>query len=1705
MKRFNKLIAVLTAVAMLMSALCINSYAENAPSAVPKSIIADGAVLRGDYTYNGDDEGSSVYQWYVSDSFFDKGSPIEGANKREFVPGSATYGKFISFGVTPVDKNNNRGEEVFSTPVMQNDGYYSDFSGSAGAEISAQASKNGFAGIVKAPDSDEKVLGVSKPANDSYKSEVRVNIGEFSSAKDAIDLDIYASDISGTADIFGVYDDTYGLVFKLFLQQTQLYYQGGSGKQKAECDFKSNEWNHLSLKINCVEHTLSAQLNNQNVFGDSKEAEAWRYINDSFNNVAISFMNYGNGGKVYIKNLVAIKANGDELAQADADWLVSALPAVAESDVELPSMGQKGSRIFYKTDSKYIDENGKVNRPPYLGDKTADAENQILHAYIVNGTKVIEKDISITIKAMPEPPQALDVSVVQNNTRYVTGTYEFYDPDFIDEGDSIYNWYVEDGGSYKQIVDEHDKRFVPTEGYDGKNIKFGVIPVNKNGVRGNEELSEPFNYQWRDRTMPTAKITSTAVNETGFEATYSYSSNDYKNEGHTVIKWYCSTRYDGNYEPADNSTNKYIDPETGEVKYMLESPSNNKYYKFGVTPVDPEGNVGEEVLSDPMVFCDYSKDSATIISDAVSAIELPTDVYNNLELQTCAENLLITWISDNAAIGNDGIVDRPSKDDSDISVTLTAYFTSGTVTKIHKFKLTVKKFSQAPVVGNVAINQDGRSMTVNYEYSDEDGDTESGTYYKWYSKALGAEKFELINDADSFRFTPDSSMDGYTFKVAVTPCDSTVTYGNEVISPEYVYNYVPAVAPSAQPNRPSFGLSKLVADYSYFSKDGIDEGNSEFSWYVSDDLFGQYTLIDGEKTSEYKCSDKDEWKFFKYTVIPIDKEGLKGEPVTSEATQFRYGKNIDFESGDALKTYGVDDSQVYTGKVLVDVDPEDKNNHVLTIDRPKTGGWTHVLCELPSSAGGDYMTLDIDVYPSSSTKGTWEMLYIGTATPGSSVTQAYKLYCIGKTLKVRGGDVAYGGNTLQDITISNNFTNDKWHHIKVVFDYKNQKVLATYVDGELIKLPYEIPFRYKMSTITYISTYMQNTTIGKNYIDNIRVTPVISYTGYTTPDADALELEGDTSAIIRNIKLPTEGSVNGSKIIWKSSDESVISTQGKVTRPSSDQGDKKVTLTACLIYGNDYTEKTFDVNVMKILDANEIVNRDLEKISAAYADYMTDSNVSLPSKGEYGSVLSWKSSDGGVMTDDGAVTRFDTKRDVTMKVTVSYEAVNKSRDLVFTVAPNHGTDLLKNGRVLVSSQKAQYPNTNAFDGDYTSAWSSLVSDRSPFVKLDLGTSRQFNRLLIADRYRSVEKVKIQVSDNDVDWEDLAADKTLSDNISMLELPTSQARYIRMYLTTKSCGASLNEIKVFYVKTDDTKVEDGIESITLPCGTTATSDFTLTQTLSDGTSVTWTSSNSQAIAISGATAVVTRGTSDVQVTLTATVTSGGVSKQKSFVVLVPAAPGSSGVGGGSGTGGGRATSGVTSAAGSYVPSTPTEAHEGFDDITSVSWAADAINSLAKIGVVTGTAPNTFEPNRNVAREEFSAFVYRGFGFDEVSTSAQFGDVAANEWYYKCITQLASLGVISGIGNGVFGVGDSITRQDMAVIIYRAAVKAGINFNSAPCSFDDSGDIADYAEDAIGALSAAGIINGVGGNVFNPNGNATRAEAAVIISRVISMSR
>ena len=204
-------------------------------------------------------------------------------------------------------------------------------------------------------------------------------------------------------------------------------------------------------------------------------------------------------------------------------------------------------------------------------------------------------------------------------------------------------------------------------------------------------------------------------------------------------------------------------------------------------------------------------------------------------------------------------------------------------------------------------------------------------------------------------------------------------------------------------------------------------------------------------------------------------------------------------------------------------------------------------------------------------------------------------------------------------------------------------------------------------------------------------------------------------------------------------------------------------------------------------------------------------------------------------------------------------------------------------------------------------------------------------------------------------------------------------------------------------------------------------------------------------------------------------------------------------GGGGGGGGGFSSGTPSG---YNPVTPEVASKRFDDMAGFEWAEESVNFLYDKGIVSGVGDGNFAPGKTVTREEMIAMLIRAYGVSVGDADASaFKDVPADSWFAPYVGVAYRNGFINGISNTEFGSGANVTRQDASVMAFNIASAFGKVFPENTSAFADEKEISSYALKAVNALKAAGVINGKGDGTFAPKATCTRAEAAVIISALI----
>ncbi|MGE5389496.1 MAG: S-layer homology domain-containing protein [Deltaproteobacteria bacterium] len=222
------------------------------------------------------------------------------------------------------------------------------------------------------------------------------------------------------------------------------------------------------------------------------------------------------------------------------------------------------------------------------------------------------------------------------------------------------------------------------------------------------------------------------------------------------------------------------------------------------------------------------------------------------------------------------------------------------------------------------------------------------------------------------------------------------------------------------------------------------------------------------------------------------------------------------------------------------------------------------------------------------------------------------------------------------------------------------------------------------------------------------------------------------------------------------------------------------------------------------------------------------------------------------------------------------------------------------------------------------------------------------------------------------------------------------------------------------------------------------------------------------------------------------------------VAVTPAP-SNGSGDSGGTGGPSSSGGSTSAPAAPEKKTPTpkplipehDMESPLPPDIATHWAKSSITKLIQAGIMAGYPDGTFQPDRKISRAEFAVITVKALGI-KTAPGPVYGDCKGH-WAKDYISVASANGVISGYSQNTFGPDDTITREQAAVIVARA----GKLSTSAPITtFSDSSRISPWASASLSAAIQDGFFKGYSDGSLQPQRSLTRAEAAVLIVKLMN---
>ncbi|WP_166240550.1 alpha-amylase family glycosyl hydrolase [Paenibacillus turpanensis] len=187
----------------------------------------------------------------------------------------------------------------------------------------------------------------------------------------------------------------------------------------------------------------------------------------------------------------------------------------------------------------------------------------------------------------------------------------------------------------------------------------------------------------------------------------------------------------------------------------------------------------------------------------------------------------------------------------------------------------------------------------------------------------------------------------------------------------------------------------------------------------------------------------------------------------------------------------------------------------------------------------------------------------------------------------------------------------------------------------------------------------------------------------------------------------------------------------------------------------------------------------------------------------------------------------------------------------------------------------------------------------------------------------------------------------------------------------------------------------------------------------------------------------------------------------------------------------------------------EYDQQFSDVPSTHWSHRAVKVMAAKHVVRGVSDTAFQPEQQVTRAQFAAMLVRTLGLkSSTQTKKVFADVASSDWFAADVAAAYEAGLIRGRTDTSFAPNENITREELAVLIVRAAEFAEAKGTDAPIPVElyaDADEISAWAGEAVTKAADQGLMKGKNEGRFDPKGSATRAESAQLLYNWVSLAK
>lgn len=174
--------------------------------------------------------------------------------------------------------------------------------------------------------------------------------------------------------------------------------------------------------------------------------------------------------------------------------------------------------------------------------------------------------------------------------------------------------------------------------------------------------------------------------------------------------------------------------------------------------------------------------------------------------------------------------------------------------------------------------------------------------------------------------------------------------------------------------------------------------------------------------------------------------------------------------------------------------------------------------------------------------------------------------------------------------------------------------------------------------------------------------------------------------------------------------------------------------------------------------------------------------------------------------------------------------------------------------------------------------------------------------------------------------------------------------------------------------------------------------------------------------------------------------------------------------------------------------------GFQDVGQNDWFASAVRYVTGKSLMNGKSTTAFAPNENMSRAMLATVLYRMSG-ETAEADSSFRDVSSSAYYAAAVNWASSEGIVNGTGANAFSPNASITREQLAAMLYRYAGEPSVSADLS--AYTDTDDISPYASKAVEWCVAKGILSGKSATRLAPQDTATRAECAAMLQRFAAL--